>query len=231
MIRQLIKTRRRQVIIDINTQKDFFLDDGKARVGNRRRILIHIRRMIALARVKKIPVISINEVHPDNNGGTMFCIDGTEGAHKIRYTLLSNRASFAADNNTDLPMDLLRKYHQIILHKRCLDPFEEPRIDRLLSEIRANEFVLIGACTEGAIEATALGLLQRGKRVSVVVDAIGAQNKQKAKHALRKIAAKGARLVETKRLAGTSHLKSAGVLKENLTEDDSLVDIVDIAAD
>jgi len=229
MIRQLIKTRRKQVLIDINTQKDFFLDDGKARVGNRRRILSHIRRVMALARVKKIPVISISEVHPENNGG--YCVDGTEGVQKIRYTLMSNRASFAADNNTDLPVDLLRRYRQIILHKRCIDPFEEPRIDRLLSEIRANEFVLIGVCAEGAVEATALGLLQRGKKVSVVVDAIGAQDKQRAKHALRKIAAKGARLIETKKLAGTSHLKIVGVLKDTLFEDDSHSDMVDVAVE
>jgi nicotinamidase-related amidase len=230
MIRQLIKTRRRQVLIDINTQKDFFLDDGKARVGNRRRILSHIRRVMALARVKKIPVISISEVHPENNGG--YCVDGTEGVQKIHYTLLSNRASFAADNNTDLPVDLLRRYRQIVLHKRCVDPFEEPRIDRLLSEIRANEFVLIGACAEGAIEATALGLLQRGKRVSVVVDAIGAQDKQKARHSLRKIAAKGARLIETKKLAGTSHLKFVGLLKDTLVEDDSHpADMADIVVE
>lgn len=227
MIRQLIKTRRKQVLIDVNTQKDFFLDDGKARVGNRRRILSHIRRVMALARVKKIPVISISEVRPENNDG--YCVDGTKGMQKIHYTLLSNRASFAADNNTDLPVDLLRRYHQIILHKRCVDPFDEPRIDRLLSEIRANEFVLIGACAEGAIEATALGLLQRGKKVSVVVDAIGAQDKQRARHALRKIAAKGARLIETKKLAGTSHLKFVGLLKDTLVEDKSHADMVDIA--
>jgi nicotinamidase-related amidase len=226
MIRQLIKTRRKRVLIDINTQKDFFLDEGRARVGNRRRILSHIRRVMAFARLKKIPVISISEVHPENNGG--HCVDGTDGVQKIHYTLISNRATFAADNNTDLPVDLLRQYRQIILHKRCVDPFDEPRIDRLLSEIRANEFVLIGACVEGAIEATALGLLQRGKKVSVVVDAIGAQDKQKAKHALRKIAAKGARLIETKKLAGTSHLKSVGALKNNLIEDDANTDMVDI---
>ncbi len=225
-----MKTRRKRVLIDIDTQKDFFLDDGKARVGNRRRILIHIRRVMALARIKKIPVISISEVHPDDNGGGGYCIDGTDGQQKIRYTLLSNRASFAADTNTDLPVDLLRRYRQIILYKRCVDPFEEPRIDRLLSEIRANEFVVIGACAEGAIEAAVLGLLQRGKRVSVVVDAIGAQDKQKAKHSLRKIAAKGARLIETRKLAGASHLKSVGVLKDSI-EDDSPPAIVDALAD
>jgi nicotinamidase-related amidase len=228
MIRQLMKNRRRQVLIDVNTQKDFFLDDGKVRVGNRRRLLIHIRRIMAMARVKHIPVISISEVHPNRNGFWGYCLDGTEGQKKIKYTLLANHASFAADNNTDLPVDLLRKYNQIILHKRCVDPFDEPRIDRLLSEIRANEFVLIGASAEGAVEATALGLLQRGKRVTVVVDAIGAQDKQKAKHSIRKIAAKGARLIETRRLAGISHLKSAGVLKESASADEPLTTLADI---
>ena len=30
MIRQLMKTRRKQVLIDINTQRDFFVDGGTA---------------------------------------------------------------------------------------------------------------------------------------------------------------------------------------------------------
>jgi len=114
---------------------------------------------------------------------------------------------------------LLREYRQIVLHKRCLDPFDEPRIDRLLSEIRANEFVLIGACAEGAIEAAALGLLQRGKRVTVIVDAVGALDKQKAKHAFRKIAAKGARLIETRKFAGISHLKTVGTYSDDIMHD------------
>lgn len=231
MIRQLIKTRRKQVIIDVNTQKDFFLDDGKTRVGNRRRILIHIRRIIAMARIRHIPVISISEVHPQNNGSEHYCVDGTEGQKKLNYTLLNNHASFAADNSTDFPVDLLRQYNQIILHKRCVDPFDEPRIDRLLSEIRSNEFIVIGASVEGAIEATALGLLQRGKRVTVVVDAVGAQDKQKAKHSLRKMAAKGARLVETRRLAGDSHLKSAGILRESAAADEPVASLADLATE
>jgi len=209
MIRQLIKKRRRWILIDISTQKDFFLAGGDACIRNHKRVLAHIRRMMAWARRRNIPIISTCEVHPNTNGGSAinYCIDGTEGQKKIRYTLLSNRASFAADDSTDLPIDILRRHRQIILHNRCTNPFDEPRIDRLLSEVRANEFVLIGTSAEGAVEATALGLLQRRKRVSVVVDAVGSHNKREAKLALRKMKAKGARLIETKRLAGTSHLK------------------------
>ena len=213
MILQLVRARRRQILVDIDTQKDFLLAGGKACIGNHRRVLAHIRRVMAWVRYRNVPIISTAEVHPNNNGeGEVgYCLDGTDGQKKIRYTLFNNRVSFAADGNTDLPRDMLRRYRQIILHKRCVDPFDEPRIDRLLSEVRANEFILIGTSLEGAVEATALGLLQRGKKVTVVVDAVGSHNKREAKLALRKMETKGAKLIETRRLAGVSRLKHVGV--------------------
>ncbi len=213
MIRQLIRTRRRQILIDISTQKDLFLADGNACIGNHRRVLAHIRRVIAWARHGNIPIISTCEVYVNNNGvdALNYCIDGTDGQRKIHYTLLKNRVSFAADGNTDLPRDILRRYRQVILHKRCTDPFNEPRIDRLLSEIWASEFILIGASAEGAVKATALGLLHRGKNVTVVVDAVGSHDKKAAKMAFRKMKAKGAKLIEAKKLAGTTHLRHVGI--------------------
>ncbi|MGD8786828.1 MAG: isochorismatase family cysteine hydrolase [Phycisphaerales bacterium] len=209
MILQLIKARRKQILIDIDTQKDFLLAGGKACIRNHRRVLTHIRRVMAWARRNGIPIISTAEVHPNHNGESEdgYCIDGTDGQRKIPYTLFNNRISFAADGCTDLPRDMLRCYKQIILHKRCIDPFEEPRIDRLLSEVRASEFILVGTCLEGAIGATALGLLQRGRKVTVVIDAVGSRNKREAKLALRKMETKGTKLIETKKLAGISHLK------------------------
>jgi len=213
MILQFIKTRRRQILIDIDTQRDFLTAGGKACIRNHRRILAHIRRVMAWARSRNIPVISTCEVYPNNNNNhaNNHCIDGTEGQKKIRYTLLSNKVSFAADGNTDLPRDMLRQYKQIILYKRCVDPFDEPRIDRLLSEVRAGEFIIIGVGTEGAVMATALGLLQRDKNVTVVVDAVGSHDKKESQMALRKMEAKGARLIDTKSLAGTTHLRLVGV--------------------
>jgi len=217
MILQLARARRRRVLIDINTQKDFLLAGGSACVRNHRRVLGHIRRVMAWARGNKVPIISTCEVYPDSNnnnhnndGEIEYCVDGTEGQKKVRYTLVNNRVCFAADGNTDLPRDMLRQYQQVVLHKRCVDPFDEPRIDRLLSELRAGEFILIGTSAEGAIMATALGLLQRGKKVSVVVDAVGSHNSKEGKLALRKMEAKGAKLIDTKKLAGTSHLHVVG---------------------
>jgi nicotinamidase-related amidase len=213
MILQLIRARRRQVLVDVNTQRDFLLAGGKACVRNHRRVLAHIRRVMAWARSNNVPIISASEIYPNSNneGAIDYCIDGTEGQKKIRYTLLGNRLTFPADGNTDLPRDMLRQHQQVILHKRCVDPFDEPRIDRLLSEMRAGEFIVIGATAEGAIKATTLGLLQRGKNVTVVVDAVGSHNNREGKMALRKMEAKGAKLIDTKRLAGMSHLRLVGI--------------------
>lgn len=213
MIRQLVKSRRRRVLIDISTQEDLFLGAGKACIRNHRRVLMNLRRMIAWARHNNVPVISTCQVYPNNNGGSAinYCLDGTEGQRKIHYTLLQRRITFPADGHDDLPHDLLKDYDQIILHKRCTDPFDEPRIERLFSEIRAGEFILVGANAEDAVLATALGLLQRNKRVTVVIDSVGSRDSKAGALAMRKMQAKGAHIVEAKRIAGVTHLRKLGI--------------------
>jgi len=213
MIRQLLRSRRRRVLIDVSTQRDLLLAEGKACIKNHRRVLMNLRRMIAWARRRGIPVISTCEVYPDNNGGsaTNYCLAGTNGQKKIPYTLLGKRISFPADNDATLPANVLRHYKQIVLQNRSSDPFDEPKIERLLTEVKAGEFILVGAEAEGTVKEMALGLLQRKKNVKVVTDAIGSHNSKEARLAFRKMKAKGAKLVDTKMLAGKSHLKYIGI--------------------
>lgn len=207
MTLQLSEKPRRYLLIDIDTQRDFLLAGGDACIRNHRRISASIRRVMAWARRENIQIISINGVYCNNNSSikTNDCLDGTDGQKKIRYTLLSNRTTFPADDNDFVPVDLFQTHRQVILHKRCIDPFDEPKIERLLSEIQADEFILIGVGAEDAVKATALGLLQRGKSVRVVIDALGSHNVREAKLALRKMKTKGAKLIVTKNLARISH--------------------------
>jgi nicotinamidase-related amidase len=196
MTLQLPEKPYRYLLIDIDTQRDFLLTGGDACVRNHRRISASIRRVMSWARRENIQIISINDVHGNNSiGNNDYCLDGTDGQKKIRHTLLSNRASFPADDSDFVPVDLFQKHRQVILHKRCIDPFDEPKIERLLSEVQADEFILIGVGAEDAVKATALGLLQRGKSVKVVVDALGSYNVREAKLALRKMKTKGAKLI------------------------------------
>jgi len=218
MIRQIFRHKRRRVLIDVGTQKDLFLADGKICTRNHRRVLANLRRVVAWARHNHIPVISTCDIYPNDNGDSAipYCLDGTEGQKKINYTILDSRISFQADGSTDIPRDLFKRYRQVILNKRTTDPFEEPRIDRLLSEINATEFIIVGAHAEDAVKAMALGLLRREKKVTVITDAVGHFDKKLADLALRKVKAKGAKLLETKKLAGTSHLKSVGICHCNM---------------
>ncbi|MHC5061419.1 MAG: cysteine hydrolase family protein [Planctomycetota bacterium] len=213
MIRPVITLRRKRVLIDVDTQRAFFVASGVACIRNHRRVLANIRRVMAWARLRNTRVISTARTFNNGNGD----VDdegkaiGSDGSKKISYTLRNRYIAFAADGCTDLPRDIFKQYEQVILEKRTIDPFEEPRADRMLSELRANEFILIGATAEGAVKATALGLLARRKSVTLLTDAIGSHDKAAAQVALRQMEAKGAKLSETKALLGSSHLKLVGV--------------------
>ena len=203
MILQSSEKPRSCLLIDIDTQRDFLLARSDACVRNHRKISASIRSVMAWAKHKNIQIISINRIYRNiNNCSSDYRLDGDDRQKKIRYTLLGNRVSFPADNNNFVPVDLVQKHKQIILHRRCIDPFDEPKIDRLLSEIQADEFILIGVGVEDAVQATAIGLLQRGKSVRVVVDALGSHNVRDSKLALRKMKTKGVKLITTKNLAG-----------------------------
>lgn len=194
MIMPIITLRHKRIIVDIDTQKHFFLDRGTSCIRNHREVLANIRRIVTWGRLKNIRMIS-----------TVW----DEGPKKISYTLRNRYRSFDATDCTDLPTRILEQYDQVIFHKRCLDPFEEPRADRMLSELEADEFILIGVLTEGAVKATALGLLARRKNVTVLVDAIGSRNNGLANTALRCMWAKGASITDTKTLLSSSCLRMA----------------------
>jgi nicotinamidase-related amidase len=216
MIASIIRLTRKRVIVDIDTQKDFFLADGLACIRNHRRILANIRRLMAWARFYDINIVSTVQINRNGNGNpdkTPWCLEGTNGVRKIHYTLVSPRKSYDADGYTDFSKDVLKENNQLILFKRCPDPFKEPRAERILTELKADEFIIIGATIENAVKATVLGLLQRGKKVFVVIDAVGSHDKNAANIALRQMQAKGARLIETRSLAGSSHLKRIGICR------------------
>ena len=207
MIRPILTLRKKRILIDVDTQRDLFLADGNACVRNHRRVLANIRRVMAWTRRDQIRIISTIQCRNANSHDADFCISGTPGVCKIPYTLRNRRVTFDSSDTTDFPRDILQNYDQLILCKRTIDPFDEPRAERILTEAKASEFVIIGGPTETAVLYTVLGLLTRGKSVTVIVDALGSHEKSPAEIALRKMQAKGARLTDSKSLFGNSRLQ------------------------
>lgn len=207
MIRPILTLRKKRILIDVDTQKDFFLADGKACVRNHRRVLANIRRVMAWSRRDQIRIISTIQCHNPNGHDGDVCLSGTPGVCKVPYTLRNRRFTFESGDSTDFSRDLLQKNDQLILCKRTIDPFEEPRAERILTEAKASEFIVIGGAAETSVLYTVLGLLTRGKNVTVLSDAVGSREISAAEIAIRKMKAKGAKITESKSLLGSSRLR------------------------
>jgi nicotinamidase-related amidase len=197
-----------RILIDIDTQKDLLTAAGACNVCNHKRLLANIRRIMAAARHSHIPTISTAQVYNPMYRNPGFCLAGTDGPKKVSYTLRDSCLRYPTSDSTDLPLDLLGRYDQVIFYKRGEDPFEEPRLDRMLTELRADELFLIGATAEGAVKDTAIGLLARGKRVTVLTDAVGTRDRSAADRAIREMTAKGAKLSKVTEILGCSTLKA-----------------------
>jgi len=212
MIRPLLRLRRRRIMLDIDTQKDQFIADGNACVRNHRRVLMNIRRLNAWARKNHIKTISTEIIYPNSiKDNHNFCKTGTQGAKKLPYCLRSRYIRYESDGYSDLNKEIFRDYDQVIFEKRTINPFDEPRAERMLSELTVDEIIVYGATVEEAVFESVLGLIQRGKRVTLVSDAIGYRDKGAAESAIKRMEAKGAKIVETKDIAGISHLVKIGV--------------------
>jgi nicotinamidase-related amidase len=196
----------------VGTQRDLFTADGKACIRNHRRVLANIRRIMAWARKEHIRVISTVRVFEDDgiHHAHTYCLAGTDGVRKIRYTHLPRSLTFPSDGYTDFPRDLFERYDQVIQEIRSEDPFEEPRADRILSEVKATDFLVIGAPIETSVKYLVLGLLMRRRNVIVLADAVGSFEKHAAEIAMRQMLAKGARLIDSKSFVGNSHLRKVG---------------------
>lgn len=206
MLKPTITLKRRRILIDVDTQRDLFTAGGKVCIKNHRRVLGNIRRVFAWSRAKNLKIISTAQVYYPGNGHD-YCLTETSGVKKVKYTIREKTVTYQPDGCTDLDRDILKQNQQVILQKRTTDPFDEPRAERMLSELIADEFIVFGGPVETSIKETVLGLIQRGKKVTLLTDAVGYIDKNSADMAMAKIEAKGAKLIESKNLAGSSHLR------------------------
>lgn len=201
MILPLPQICRRRFLIDIDTQRNPRLGERDSCIRNNGSVRARVRELIAWARHENISIISTTAFLSDPNPCSVsHHTDNARSNSEMSPILQYGCGVIPADNMNYLPQSILRNPKHILVQKRCADPFGEPRLDRLFSHAQADQFILIGINTEGAVEATALGLLQRGKNVHVVVDAVGSSNSQTAEYALRKMQVKGARLIGSEEL-------------------------------
>ena len=189
------------VLWGVDTQRDFMLPGGALYVPGAERLIPNLARLVNLARSDRAFLISSACQHtPDDPEFKVFpphCVRGTPGAELIPETRTEKLFTIPNDSRFSLPSDLLA-YQQVLLEKQTLDVFQNSHAAAIVNRFPGDsEFVIFGVVTEYCVRCAAAGLLERGRRVAIVVDAIETLKKEVGEETISQLAAKGARLVST----------------------------------
>ncbi len=195
---------------EVDVQRDFVLPGGNLYVPGAEKLLPNIRRLTDAARQGKVFLVSHGDFHtPDDPEFKIFpphCVKGTPGAELVPEAITDKVARVPNDPQAKLPHDLSR-YQQILLEKQTLSIFESRHADELVKKLgNQAEFVVFGVVTEYCVSYAVKGLLQRGRRVAVVTDAIETLKKEEGDKTVAEFASLGARLISTNQaLAAFDH--------------------------
>ena len=186
---------------EVDVQRDFVLPGGNLYVPGAEKLLPNIRRLTDAARQGKVFLVSHGDFHTPNDPEFKIfpphCVKGTPGSELVPEAITENVARVANEPDANLPDDLIR-YQQILLEKQTLSIFESRHADALVKKLGNHaEFVVFGVVTEYCVSFAVKGLLERGRRVAVVTDAIETLKKEEGEKAVAEFVRLGARLTTT----------------------------------
>ena len=189
------------VLWEVDVQADFMLPGGRLYVPGAEKLLPNVRRLTDAARQGLVFLVSHGCFHtPDDPEFKIFpphCVKGTAGAELVPEALTERVLRVPNDAEAKLPEDL-SQYQQILLEKQTLNIFESRHADSLVRRLgRHAEFVVFGVVTEYCVSFAAKGLLERGRRVAVVQDAIETLKQEEGKKTIAELERLGARLTTT----------------------------------
>jgi len=189
------------ILWEVDVQADFVLPGGKLYVPGAEKLLPNIKRLTDLARQDQVFLVSHGDFHaPDDPEFKIFpphCVKGTTGAELVPQALTSRVARVPNQADARLPDDL-SPYQQILLEKQTLSIFESRHADALVRRLGSHaEFIVFGVVTEYCVSLAAKGLLERGRRIALVRDAIETLKQEDGEKAIAELERLGARLTTT----------------------------------
>jgi nicotinamidase/pyrazinamidase len=192
---------RKIIFWGVDAQEDFMTPGGKLYVPGAEKLLPNIRRLTDAARRGNVLLVSHGCIHPEDDPEFAqfppHCISGTQGAKLVPEALTEKHVIIPNEASAKLPADL-QQFHQIVLEKQTLDIFESRHAEALLERLAPDaQFIVFGVVTEYCVRLAAKGLLERGRRVAIVKDAIETLNPEEAKRTMGELTALGAETITT----------------------------------
>jgi len=200
---------RRIVFWEVDAQADFLLPGGKLYVPGAEKIIPHIKRLVEAARQSHTLIVSSADAHSQNDPEFQkfppHCLKDSPGAKIVpegmakRVYVVPNRPKFT------LPPRIL-DYEQIVLQKQTLDVFDNPHTAKIVKRLGEDvEYFVFGVVTELCVRCAAKGLLESGRKVALIEDAIETLNPEDEVKTLNELTAMGARLLSTERAIELAH--------------------------
>uniref|UniRef100_A0A6H2A4B1 nicotinamidase n=1 Tax=viral metagenome TaxID=1070528 RepID=A0A6H2A4B1_9ZZZZ len=208
---------------NVDTQKDFMLPGGKLYIKDAEKILPNLAKLTQLAVNKGLIVVSTGDYHssedeelsnnPDFiNTFPSHCICSEEGSEFVNetYPKLISRHYYAITPNTigELLTTSLERSKDIILYKNKFDVFKGNNYtDVILEILKPKEIYIFGVATDFCVKYALEGLLDRGYRIYLVIDAIKGINEENSKKLIEEWNERGVSLLTTeeveKKINGT----------------------------
>ncbi|MGC8560095.1 MAG: hypothetical protein ACP5O1_05385 [Phycisphaerae bacterium] len=181
------------ILLDVNTQRDLFDPAGKYPLAKAAALIDPLERAFSAVKRLHTPVISTrlhNLTQIDPPPSEPICVPGTTGYQKLPFTLCDGYEEMPLDCGTDFPVDGFLRTQQHIFDLPDANPFDSPRLDRLLSETQTPLWIIVGGPLESVVRMIILGLIQRRQPLAVVRDCCGLRDALDFDLAMRKLESK-----------------------------------------
>ena len=196
---------RSVIFWNVDTQVDFMLPGGKLYVPGAEKLIPNLKRLTEAGRQGRVFIVGDVCMHtPDDPEFERFpphCVRGTPGAEIIPETRAEKILFVPDSSGAVIPADLT-EFQQVILEKHTLDVFDNPKTEKVLERVAGftgadAQIFVFGVVTEYCVRLAAKGLLDRGRRVALVRDAIETLKAEDGRKTFEELTARGARLVTT----------------------------------
>jgi nicotinamidase/pyrazinamidase len=196
----------RQVFVDIDTQYDFISRDGALSVPGAEEIRGNLKALTDYAVENGIKIIASADAHaPDDKEFEVFpphCVRNTPGQKKIDETTLAATVVLKNDASDTAQTDNIENADQILLEKQTYDVFTNSSAPAIFEASGGDEYIVYGVATDYCVKAAAVGLLERGYKVTVVQDAIAAVTEQTGEESIALMKEMGAAFKTTHEIVG-----------------------------
>lgn len=192
---------RKTVLWEVDVQADFMLPGGKLYVPNAEKIIPNIERLVSAASDRRACIVSSGDSHsegdPEFKTFPPHCLRGSPGARIIPEGMTASFCTIPNDPSFQMPSDFTR-VQQVVLEKQTLDVFDNPHASEIVERLGADvEFLVFGVVTEYCVRCAAKGLLERGRKVAIVSNAIETLKPEDGRRTLDELQALGTRLITT----------------------------------